>query len=277
MEKIHEIQKPIEPSVQEIMAEAGEHFIPDEDKLIAAEDSGHKVEIGELNGQTVAVKPFLGSTREQKADNEFLVTHNVEVEGLRTVEPLRRLDVRQKRAALFISRYIPDLLGAHTIGLEEDPFTNRGDAVGSAISDITRTLGDLHSRLITHGDAQPKNFQFSTKDVFDGRPLKPLMIDFEKGKSHSSAFSDEFIYGATNDVIWLGNNLGLRRFGGVDNDFADEVIRERVVETYLHTHGAELLGKNETSDLVDLTIDAFHQGRAGQRLDVTRKPPKVLA
>lgn len=264
MSSLHKSPESEVSFVQTLMHSVGESFTPDTNKLIAASDSGHQAEIGDREGEVVVAKSFKGRHRTSRAHNEFLITHNVQMEGFRTIDPVSVIDVPLHKRTLFISRYIPGLISAHTLSLGEDPLTNKGEGVGSAVGDIVRMLGGLHGRFIVHGDAQPKNFAFSEKDVFDGRRLYPLVYDFERGKDYGGVVSSDFIAGAIKDVVWQAHRMGIRRFGGEDEELAEEVARECILEVYMKTRGAELLGSFTTSRLIDRVMDGFRKGREGK-------------
>lgn len=268
MSKKRKNRAPSELPVHELMRTVGENFVQHERRLIAASDSAHKVVLGELDGQSVAVKPYRSKHGLQyKARNEFNVTNEVWRKGIRTAEPLKVIPLKRQRVALYISRYIPDLIGAHTLSYESDPETFKGAAVSEAVTDVVGLLGSLHDKGITHGDAQLKNFAFSSHDVFSDRHKDPYVYDFENGMIHQEgAASQKFVDASRGDIQKLVHSLGSRQYGGFDDEVAEDLIREHVVEQYLEASSAYRLGTFATARVVDRTMANFQNGRENKKI-----------
>lgn len=262
MGKNRKNRQPSQVSVAELMKIAGEEFVPKPRLEIAASDSAHQVAAGEWNGQSVIVKPYRSKGGFRKATNEFKVTNHVIAEGLPAFEPLKVIDLRHQRAALYISRYVPDLIGSHTLTYEEDPTTPKGRAVAEAAGDIAFLLGTLHGKKIKHGDFQLKNTAFLAQDVFSGSYMGPSVHDFENGVIYQGSFNGiDFADAAKQDVQTLFHSMGTRQFGGHDSIIAEDVARENVVNQYLLSDGAALLGPLATAKMIDKAMINFHNGR----------------
>lgn len=267
MGKNHKNIKASEATVGELMSKAGERFITNTRRSIAATDSAHRATFGELDGQDVFVKPFRSKNGIRKATNELQVTQRAAEVGIPTTDALKVIDLRRQRVALFVSKYVSGLSGAHTLSYETDPDTLKGIAVADAAASLMGAVGALHGSKITHGDPQPKNFAFTEAELVEDT-FRPIVFDFENGQVHSrnSPVIGQFADNAKQDVQKLAHGLGTRQFGGFDYNVAAEVMRNEVLESYLESPGAELLGSFVTAQIIDRSMSSFAAGRENKSI-----------
>lgn len=261
---------PSQEAVPELMKSAGEAFELNERRTIGASDSAHQAVFGTYQGQEVVVKPFRSKFAWQKAHNEELVTQKAHKLGFDTVEPIKVIDLRRQRAALFISKYIPDVIGAHTLNYERDPESGEGKALTRPVSSIASSLGELHGRGLTHGDSQLKNFGFRAADSFRAEQAEPVMFDFESGMMHGmkGIGREMYVAKACEDVGRLLVSLGDRQYGGRQTNDASELVRETVMQPYMDSPAVEMLGQLALMKVIDHGQAKFMEGREERQLPV---------
>lgn len=240
-------------------------FEANERRRIGSSDSAHRVAIGTYRGREVAVKPFRSKSGIHYAEREARVTREVLKHGFRGFEPLEVMNLRRFKTALLISRYVPDLTGAHTMTVEARPGTLESSLINSRLGRIAATLGQLHGQHITHGDAQVKNFAFRNPRAVDPTSADPFIYDFEKGTVHESG-GDRFRDDAATDVNKLVFSLGNRQFGGPDDTEASELAREVVILPYLDGPVSEELSRRAIGQAVDGALASFTAGRNNQKI-----------
>jgi len=268
-------RKPSQKPIKELLARAGREFEPDYDKLLGASDSAHQAEIGLLDGEVVAVKPFRSKKGLTKAQNELAITSLAHELGIRTPRPKEVLSQKQLQVAFYISRYVPDLIGAHTLSYAEDPATDQGREVSLAVQSQVSALGNLHSHKITHGDPQPKNMHFVSQEALAGISPQPYLLDFENGIDHdrTNTSPDKFQEAILEDLGRFAIAIGARQYGGFDQAEAEESFRENVVEHYLRSRGGDMVDQRlRKSALIDNSLLSFQDGRANKAL---HQPPNL--
>jgi len=258
--KFKSSQKPVEV----LLERKGREFTPAPQKLLGASDSAHAAVIGKLDGKDVVIKPFRSKGGMLKAQVEEKITNEALVRGIRTPSPLEVINLKQQGVALYVSEYIPNLIGAHTLSYEVERRTYEEFALSSAVRAQVRALGNLHGKNITHGDAQLKNIHFSSAEVFNAdSALSPYLLDFENGQLHEGLRSSvkDYESGVIGDLSRFAVSLGARQYGGLDSELAQEVFRDNVVARYLTSPGGQSIGRMATSTLIDSSVDSFKQGR----------------
>lgn len=242
-------------------------FKHDARRSIGATDSAHEAVFGEYEGQDVIVKPFRSRQSLQKANNEMLRTRQARNKGVIAPKPIDVIGLKQLKVALYISEYMPGIIGAHTLSYESDPESEAGQALKVPVSSIAKTLGSLHGHRMTHGDPQVKNFGFRSNEVFENPFTKPVVFDFEGASTYSEKGlgNEMFETNKRNDLRKLMLSLGGRQYGGQNLKTAEEIMRETVIETYLATQACESLGSIAVATIVDNAREDFHMGREGKR------------
>lgn len=259
------------PSVEELL---GEKFTPKRMASLGAAATSHSTVMGLMDGEEVAAKVFFSKFAHQKAHQEEKLTRHVRKLGYETVDHLNLIGPipiegeKKRHAAILISRYVPNLIAAHTLSYAHQPESREGAALREPVMAIADTLSGLHSDMVTHGDAQLRNFAFRGSP--DGGLLAPIpmVYDFESGLAHKAKpgigkqMYEDLV---KKDVGTLMLSLGDKHFGGERDREAQELAREVVLAPYLDRLDAPQLGAIALGEVVDFAQTEFDRGRHSSR------------
>lgn len=252
---------------QIVEAVLGEDFTDIESLRAGSWDSGHGVRFGDYRVEDndertvrIAAKPYYGRKAPDNSHRELVMTNRLKGRGFSTLEPLGALSLTEARQpqnymAVFMTRYIgAEYYSANTMTLEEDPVTDQGRLVASAVCSIALELAELHNELVTHGDPKVKNFMLKRHSTLGERPV---VIDAEKTNTHDSkrspgslADKNAFSGGIRRDLRNLSYSLGSRQYGLDDQSH----FLETVIEPYMERLTPKTRGM---LSFLPITLEAF--------------------
>lgn len=167
-------------------------------RLIGARDSKHGVFALEITPedtevvQTLVVKPQ--SDRPERADIEFSMLRTVKAMGFTAITPLAVATQPSNSTRYLVTEYVPNL-HVYTELAWRDGYLGselHTDTLVPALREAAGFLFDIHSRGITHGDAQLKNIVRHKSGEF-------VLVDLENGQVHKekdekwlAAVADDF-------------------------------------------------------------------------------------
>lgn len=211
---------------------------------LGATDSGHQVFFASNGKKRLAIKPYWKESPLARAHREAEMLRVIRKAGFLTFTPEAPIESKDGRIAFLPTVYVPNLRsmssvvsgGAHNSG------------VAQQVSRTARTLGQLHAKGISHGDAQIKNFMVDPNDK-----KRILVPDPERGGTEEFGHPKNDPY--QHDIDSLVQSLAYKRYGGTQTDAAGDVIIQDVLEPYYETiSGASHLA---TSVLGETALSTF--------------------
>lgn len=207
-------------------------FIVSPGLSLGATDSAHEVFFGNDGDVTVGVKAFTGADYKSsgnkmspydRAEHEMEMLLTIKKLGFYTLKPLRIVETHKGDMAFLITNYEQNLTTMSTV--VQDSSEARAKSRVRRLNKTAKTLGELHTLGISHGDSQIKNFGIA--------PSHPgiMVFDLEKGGTDDEGHFKSSPY--LHDLESLVQSLAHKSYGGENTDVANYTIHEQVIEPYI--------------------------------------------